>query len=207
MKPRVSTLNHTLLAYATPIRQTRYPNLDDFNRELTARILHLRQQSPAGEKRSNIGGWHSDNKLLQKLGEPYAARLGSMFMENVRAALDTIAEPSEPLPTNITLEAWANISNHGDSNTPHIHGGCPWSGVYYVTAGDTNAAASGTLAFTDPRTAALMVVHPYNPFKGSNRITLIPEPGMMIVFPSFLYHSVDPYLGQSPRISIAFNLL
>lgn len=64
----------------------------------------------------------------------------------------------------------------------------------------------GQLIFTDPRTAALMVNHPYNPFGATNHVTVTPVAGMMLTFPSFLYHEVTAYEGDTPRISIAFNM-
>ena len=36
--------------------------------------------------------------------------------------------------------------------------------------------------------------------------TLLPEPGLMLLFPSWLRHSVLPYYGESSRITIAFNI-
>ena len=45
------------------------------------------------------------------------------------------------------------------------------------------------------------------PFNAMNPVTLRPEAGVLFVFPSFLYHGVHPYQGNSPRISIAFNLM
>ena len=36
--------------------------------------------------------------------------------------------------------------------------------------------------------------------------TLKPNPGMMLMFPSWLRHAVLPYYGESTRITIAFNL-
>jgi uncharacterized protein (TIGR02466 family) len=205
MRPRFIEVNQTILAYPTPIRRHLHAGVQEFNRELAARILELREHAP-GKRLSNVGGWHSDDQLLQTLGEPYAGRLARMFMDDVREAFAAVTEAEEPLPATVSIEAWANVNTRGDTNVPHIHGGCPWSGVYYVAC-DTGPAAGGGLVFADPRTAALMVVHPYNPFKGANHITLTPEPGVMVVFPSFLYHGVQPYLGDSPRISIAFNLL
>ena len=34
----------------------------------------------------------------------------------------------------------------------------------------------------------------------------VPRQGLMVLFPAYLQHLVRPYLGQQPRISIAFNL-
>jgi uncharacterized protein (TIGR02466 family) len=128
-----------------------------------------------------------------------------MFIENVRATMVSVAEIDAPLTNEVGIEAWANVNVKHNANASHLHGGSAWSGVYYV-ASDPSPAAGGDLFFTDPRTAALMVTHPYNVFKSGTRIALRPEPGLMVIFPSFLYHGVDPYLGETPRISIAFNV-
>jgi hypothetical protein len=37
-------------------------------------------------------------------------------------------------------------------------------------------------------------------------VLIRPEPGLMIIFPSYLPHMVYPHRGGRPRISIAFNL-
>jgi len=201
-KARLNVVGNTLLAFATPIHQRRYPNLESFNAELRAKILALKDQSP-GMQVSNVGGWHSEPNLLQIIGEPHASRLGQMFVECVKSAFDTMVDSPIPFPTSHTIEAWANVNGRGDTNASHIHAGCPWSGVYYVA---TDANAAGELEFADPRTSALMITHPLNPFHATNAVRVAPVPGMMVVFPSFLYHGVMPYRGEGPRISIAFNL-
>jgi uncharacterized protein (TIGR02466 family) len=204
MKPRLLNVQNTLMAFATPIRQTQYDKLQEFNADLAKRILTLRGQS-VGEKHSNVGGWQSDDKLLQTLGEPYATQLARMFLENVYAIMDQMVETTAPRPAQFSVEAWANVNERGHSNVGHIHPGCPWSGVYYVTT-DTGPEAGGQIVFTDPRTAALMFKHPFNPFPAGESITATPRPGMMLVFPSFIYHDVLVYCGEAPRISIGLNM-
>ena len=44
---------------------------------------------------------------------------------------------------------------------------------------------------------------------GSNafpKLVLDPKPGLMVIFPSWLYHYVNPFHGAGERISIAFNI-
>jgi hypothetical protein len=36
--------------------------------------------------------------------------------------------------------------------------------------------------------------------------TIRPRPGLLFLFPSWLFHQVRPYRGAGLRISIAFNL-
>jgi predicted 2-oxoglutarate/Fe(II)-dependent dioxygenase YbiX len=51
--------------------------------------------------------------------------------------------------------------------------------------------------FDDPR-------GPLPPF--DNRVTIYPKQGDLILFPSWLIHSVSPTPGEEPRISIPFNI-
>lgn len=204
MKLKQMTIDQTFLAFSTPIRQVSHPNVEDLNRDLTTRILAMRENS-AGLRQSNVGGWHSDRAFLQNLDPQLANQLVKMFVDSVVATVTSVAEIDTPLPQSVGVEAWANVNLRGDSNAAHIHGGCAWSGVYYVAA-DPSPASGGELYFIDPRTSALMVAHPYNVFKAGNRIALKPIAGNLVIFPSFLYHGVDPYHSESPRISIAFNL-
>lgn len=34
---------------------------------------------------------------------------------------------------------------------------------------------------------------------------ITPGAGLMVLFPRYLVHGVNPYFGERPRISIAFN--
>jgi hypothetical protein len=36
--------------------------------------------------------------------------------------------------------------------------------------------------------------------------TILPRPGLLVLFPSWLFHQVRPYRGTGLRISLAFNL-
>jgi len=202
MKPKLKSDGDTLLAFPTPIHQAHYDKVDELNAEVARRILALREKSP-GVQKSNIGGWHSENTLLQDLGEPYGAKLGRMFVESIQAVLKNLFEGIEALPTRVNVDAWAIVNEAGHSNQPHIHPGCAWSGVYYVAI---EPGLGGEIYFQDPRTEAVMCLHPYNPFESGTIINLAPAPGLMVIFPSFLYHGVHPYRGTKPRISIAFNL-
>jgi uncharacterized protein (TIGR02466 family) len=203
MKPRVAVVKNTLLAFPTPIHQVRFDGHSEFNAEVARRVLAMRDQA-CSEKYSNVGGWqvHNDD-FLKNLEEPYGSQLSQMFIQGVRGAVESLVELSEHPPVEPFIECWQNVNNRGDSNTVHVHPGSTWSGVYYVA---TDLDAHGEIFFIDPRVAALMSSHPYNPFKCMNPVLVAPQPGMLVVFPSFLYHGVTTYEGHSPRIAIAFNL-
>jgi len=103
----------------------------------------------------------------------------------------------------------------GDSNNTHCHPGCLWSGVYYVDDGiETNSdAAGGHLIFEDPRFPMNSMYQPDLVMRDPegvpqrNQHSVTPKSGMLIMFPSWLRHSVRPYKGDKDRISVAFNLM
>jgi hypothetical protein len=49
-----------------------------------------------------------------------------------------------------------------------------------------------------------MVPTPGDPF--GQKALVRPRAGAMVVFPGWMYHFANPYLGQGERISIAFNV-
>ena len=49
-----------------------------------------------------------------------------------------------------------------------------------------------------------MTATPGNPF--GQTVSVPPRPGLMVLFPSWLYHWVNPFYGEGERISVAFNV-
>ncbi len=89
------------------------------------------------------------------------------------------------------------------------------SGVYYVDIPDVNekqdlfvqedtkrywALDPGVLILHDPRGNASLAE-----LSEKNYVKFFPRPGMGIIFPSYLWHSVTPHQSEKDRISIAFN--
>jgi uncharacterized protein (TIGR02466 family) len=119
-----------------------------------------------------------------------------------------------PAKVNWNIVAWANINRAGDSNKPHGHPAAYWSGVYWVDDGgaDEDPAVGGLFEIADPRGIVPAMVAPHlhfalNDCLGDGRGQAVtPKTGTMILFPSWLIHSVTPYHGKRPRISVAFNL-
>jgi hypothetical protein len=67
-----------------------------------------------------------------------------------------------------------------------------------------NRPLSGVLEFLDPRVGVEAVSTPGDPYGEPVRVR--PESGLLVVFPSWLYHWVHPYADQSPRIAVSFNV-
>ncbi len=197
--------------FPTLIYVNKLHNADQLNAQLLADIRAEQQKDQKGIQRSNftnLGGWHSHNNLHKE------KRFAEMA-NRIRAAAAKISDDCDYDP-KYQLDIgtmWSIINSPGSFNRSHIHPGCLWSGVYYVQAPEN----SGQIEFTEPRTQHLMDQAKFNPNKKRpkqcwTKVRFKPEPGKLIIFPSWLYHSVEPNFaneegeGASDRIIISFNL-
>jgi hypothetical protein len=184
-----------------------WPDGAELNEELRPRILEQASIS-GGLQKSNAGGWHSDTGQLEFCGDAGRRLLRHMCEMADEATRRTIAEiPSPPRMSRWTfrwtLRAWANVNGPGDFNRFHTHAGSTWPGTYYVDTGAPVDADGTPLHFFDPcQGRANTFLQPVVPARYSVR----PEPGMMVLFPSYMPHMVFPHQGPRQRISIAFNL-
>jgi uncharacterized protein (TIGR02466 family) len=189
-------------AFPTLIGQLRVPDPELMNRDLQALILaEETQYASAGH--SNIGGWHSRPDFLNRSEAAVSAltRWPTWALRQLINASTGGNEFQEPL----SAFGWATICRTGAYHAPHSHPDSAWSGVYYVDAGnpDPDQPLSGVLEFLDPRAGVDAVTAPGDPYGEPFRVR--PEAGLLVVFPSWLYHWVHPYSGQKPRIAISFN--
>jgi uncharacterized protein (TIGR02466 family) len=191
--------------FATPLLVGKIadPSIRDGLEEI---ILARRAEDP-GIRRSNIaGGWHSDLQLMQWGGDP-ARKLLDHVIALVNRNTTAISAPGRGAQNmSWMVEAWANVNENGGANARHVHGGCFWSAVYYVRKDE---GTGGELVLFDPRMPTLAMHAPHLRFRntgGEREVRLKPEAGLLIVFPSWLAHSVEPWHGEGLRISIAINL-
>ena len=186
------------------------PDSELLNNRLIEAIYAERERDRTGVRKSNyaeLGGWHSQVKLHK---DPRYAGL----VEYVDAAA---AMMSRELGYHRSYRLrigtmWSIVNPPGGSNRPHIHPGCIWSGVYYVQS----PRNSGQIEFIDPRTQNLMSPVKYIPNRKRPRICWTkvqykPVAGRMLIFPSWLYHTVAPNRSRAKgkdadRIVVSFNL-
>jgi uncharacterized protein (TIGR02466 family) len=190
--------------FTSPFVSYLWPDSDGLNKELRDKILAYERANPGrGESKSNVGGWHSEAGLLQFCGEP-GKTLVQHMIDFVNEATQRTLKGRTVAPFTWTVECWANVNRAGDFNRMHLHGMSTWSGTYYVDDGDPprDQEFGTSLEITDPnaqRTASFF--HGILP----PGIFIKPQPGLMVLFPSYVPHMVMPHRGKRPRISIAFN--
>jgi uncharacterized protein (TIGR02466 family) len=194
------------LLWPTPVLQHRFEGADALNPVL-ADIIHKRESYDGGISKSVVSGWHSREDVMG-WPEPEIGQLRDWIVEAVKTLmLPTTGKDTAASNASGTISAWANILRRGGYHRTHTHPGCVWSGVYYVKTGksDPDNPTSGRLELLDPRTAVEMMALPEAPF--GQPVLVDPEPGMMVVFPSWLRHMVHPFAGEGERITIAWNML
>lgn len=135
---------------------------------------------------------------------------------SIRALLDAMAEPiasyqaemrrdaSHPLYARNTAPAhmvgcWSIRLQRGGFHVNHIHPQGWISSAYYVSVpsevADT-AMRSGWIKFGEP-------LFPMP--KGEAGRFVQPQPGRLVLFPSYLWHGTTPIHGDEPRLTIAFD--
>lgn len=103
-------------------------------------------------------------------------------------------------------KSWFSINRKNSYHSIHHH--CPdiWSGVYYLQAEQEDASISflnNNITSTSwPYRAKKIEMNNYTSLEKTCKVS----GGMMLIFPSYLYHHVNQQLADSERITIAFNL-
>ena len=189
-------------AFPTAIGQLHVPDAGAMNQDLRTAIL-AEEVKEVSLGRSNIGGWHSRPDFLNR-SEPAVAALTQWITWAVRKMITATAGDDE-IKGILSLSAWATICREGAYHAPHSHPDSAWSGVYYVDAGtpSPDRHLSGVLEFLDPRAGVEAVTAPGDPYGEPLRVW--PESGLLVIFPSWLFHWVHPYTGKTPRIAVSFN--
>jgi uncharacterized protein (TIGR02466 family) len=162
-----------------------------------ASVMRMREADPEPAGRTNRQGWNSRDMAVLK--RPEFAPLREAVQAACTAALGQMGIRDIPF----ALQSWVNLHDRGGFNFLHVHEGSLLSGSFYLQV----PPGSGRFVFRDPRPG---VVHGY--VKGAvpngySDIQLTPEAGLMVLFPCWMEHYVEPHDSDQPRITIAFNAL
>ena len=99
---------------------------------------------------------------------------------------------------------WVNLLKPGGHHAGHIHPHSILSGTFYVEA----PKGSGVIRFEDPRLPQMMAA----PIRKADAaedlrtfVTVDPQPGLLLMWESWLRHEVLPGQAKADRLSISFN--
>jgi Putative 2OG-Fe(II) oxygenase len=151
------------------------------------------------------------------------------------SASDNVVRGLQPVGD---AEGWVNRNRHGHWNSLHTHTGSTWSGIYYAKSAleVSSVAYSGSLLIKpsshikEAKALSSAEMKRLNTYAAGGKggmgaassepvvgrcdyVEIVPESGMMLIFPSYLQHAVLPLCINKEqrsedagiRISFAFN--
>ena len=102
------------------------------------------------------------------------------------------------LPRKPKLDSlWVNLLKASGQHGGHIHPHSIISGTLYVEV----PKGSGAIRFEDPRLPLMMAA----PSRPDTFVTVEPQPGLLLMWESWLRHEVLPGAGKGERLSVSFN--
>lgn len=205
--------------WPTTLLQRELPGADAANRALQELLLGLEKDHSAGSASSTGQAADLPTDLttdylqqdLLAIEHPALQWLAACINKTVA---DYLRGTGVDVDASWQLQAWANINRLGDYHNLHNHPHSYLSGTYYVQvpadserqAGSRADLDSGAISFYDPRGQANMTA-----IKGDAQIDpeyrVLPRPGDILLWPSFLHHFVHPNLSVELRISVSFNVM
>ena len=188
------------LFFSTPIWASKIDDYKKVNSMMENYIYSLQEKDPEGVIKSNLKGWHSKN-FDMKNDEP--RNFIEAIKKNINIAINDMGWDLDSQEVSLS-NMWAIINKKGAMNQKHHHSNNDLSAAYYVTAKES----CGDIIFYDPRPGK---VYKYPLSKKPNSLNahnngIKPEPGMLVLFPSYLEHSVNPNMSDHERIVISFNI-
>ncbi len=194
-------MNKPNLLFPTPVWTFQLENYQTINEMMFNYIKEEQIRDQSGIHKSNNKGWHSKDFNMQE-AEP------KKFISNISTYIEkTITDMSwEKEKQTIKISnMWAIVNTGGSTNSKHQHGNSTISGAYYVSAPES----CGDIVFYDPRPAPVF----YYPKAVSSNLlnaqvnSITPKEGALILFPSYVDHSVNENLSNEERIVISFNII
>ena len=193
--PEVAPVLQPFDLFPTRIWQASLAPLFPYLEQWVAATLAMRAASPGPAGRTNRQGWNS--AAMDVLEQPIFTAL----QQAIRAACASALGEMGVAEIAFDLQSWINMHDRGGFNFLHVHEGSLLSGSFYLKV----PPGSGKFVFRDPRPG---VVHGYAKgavANGYSDIHLAPDAGLLVLFPCWMEHYVEPHNSDEPRICIAFN--
>ena len=148
-----------------------------------------------------------------KPAESWQSEHGPHELDGFRAVADCIKDAAESVlayvkvgPAGVAITGcWANLNAPGAGHRVHNHPNNYLSGVYYVRTHE----GADSICFLDPRPQTGIVRPPVTELTADNteQVVITVKDGMLLMFPAWLQHEVDPNRSDRLRVSLGFNVM
>lgn len=185
-----------------------WPSLDAFLADVAAELesmhafgAHPLQQSLRGGSQLHL--------QAPELERPLIAALFGAISVAVRRHLAVLGAGEGPMRsrnrgTAIFTGAWSVRLRSGGYHTDHVHPLGWLSSACYIALPDAIGSGAeghraGWLRFGQPAI-------PTRPALAAEHYVR-PEPGLLALFPSYMWHGVEPFEDEKPRLAVAFDVV
>ena len=151
-----------------------------------------------------VGGMQSHelfNRIDDRLSQCLTDRLSpvvSTYRQELRNHSPLFASLSGATITRFS--GWGVVLRQGGKQIRHTHPEAEISGVLYLSI-------PANIGFDDTSNEGALWFSPNPCYKQQiDGLTVIPKPGLLVLFPSFLPHETIPFVSEEDRICIAFNV-
>jgi tetratricopeptide (TPR) repeat protein len=183
--------------------------LSDYHRALSAALdkLHHAKHEPIYQTLRQ--GTQTHENLFSRPGiDPTIAALGEQVLAAAEAFMASL--PDDPAHPFLGQKgqgmawsgSWSVRLREGGYHTDHIHHEGWISGCYYVETPpclEDEAAKTGWIKFGEFKMAA-------GPTLAWDK-AVRPHPGLVVFFPSYMWHGTIPITGSDPRLTVAFDII
>ncbi len=178
----------------------------DLDRELI-RLAH-RISADGGLDDAYFFARHKAN-CFREYDDPALLRLGRLAFAGVRDYLARVY--GEEATPRLEISGYPMVQPYGHGVPAHHHIGSHLTSVYYcdvpVVPTDVPIRNSGHLILHDPRA----VNRDWEPVGAVSRefkyFEVAVETGLLLIFPGYVMHSVQPWFGERPRVCYAMNFM
>ena len=203
--------------FAVPIARAWLPGYEDLCARLSQVFLERADQGDTYRHQKRIDTMHGDlfesRFDLFRWSDPPIRELAAGCHEALAKLVRKLNDYSEEELAGLrfSYHAWFHVTRKFGYQGQHNHPNASWSGIFCVDPGDEvpQRPDSGLVRFHDPRTHIDMYSD------AGNRELQLPwsigscdwrhRRGQLVMFPSYLRHEIYPYVGERPRIVVAFN--
>ncbi len=195
------TNSHIYKFFPQPVFSYEIDDFKNINNELTKYIYEEFKKDKEGLKRSNVNGWHSKPFKFEKGNAAY--KFAMTVEKYIYDVFKNYGWSYKAEKIKIT-EMWSIINKKNNFNEPHIHPNNFLSSVYYVKAPKN----CGKIIFNNPN-AVSRNRFPLDLKKtefSANIQKIEPKEGTLLLFPSYLWHSVEPNESEEDRVILSFNV-
>jgi tetratricopeptide (TPR) repeat protein len=183
-----------------------WASLPSFLKDLAAVLEGLHGLKAHPLHQSLRGGSQTSQSLLRSQ-DPVLRAFFSSVHTAIGAYLAGLGQGSDPLRRRNSGDgapqsAWSVRLTSGGSHADHVHPKGWVSSAFYVALPEAALSAgdqAGWIRFGQP---------PFPlPYRQPAGRVVKPEAGQLVLFPSYLWHGVNPFQSDIPRLTIAFDIL